>query len=178
MNYLTVPWHIISFKWPHSLLMLQIPVGTRITSFLYKEVVKKKIPKVLRKLLKHCDENNEELWEHMQCTESTDSPQQTTSITLHLRKYRQEPVVSCTISLISVIYLYSQELENYIPTLSCTYHTLVPSPGERWAQLQSLWALSHYWFLWTLQSLATQVHFSGWSRRRKSYSEFFLVPHS
>lgn len=60
-----------------------------------------------------------------------------------------------------LIYLYSQVLENCIPNLSCTYHTLVPSLRDRWAQLQSLWELSHYWFLWTCQSLATQVHFSG-----------------
>lgn len=143
--------------------MLQIPVGTRVTSFLYKEVVKKKIPKVLRKLLQHCDEDNEALGDNMQGTESPDSTQQITPITLHLSKHRREPVLSYTISLslISVIYLYSQVLENYIPSLSCTYHILVPSPGERWAQLQSLWVLSRYWFFWTLQSLATQVHFSG-----------------
>lgn len=123
----------------------------------------KKIPKVLRKLLQHCDEDNEVLWEHMQGTESTDSTQQITPITLHLSKHRQEPVVSNTISLslITVIYLYSQVLENYIPSLPCTYQILVPSLGERWAQLQSLWVFSHYWFLWILQSLATQLHFSG-----------------
>lgn len=80
----------------------------------------------------------------MQGTESTDSTQQTTPNTLHLSKYKQEPVLSCTISLslISDLSLFPSTRKLHPKPLLYLPHSGSISTGQMGTTPESVGALT------------------------------------